>query len=58
VTEVDVVEDTVEVELTKLYRERERLAFAEPKTPIRAERVREHRVRVDKAIATLEAMRT
>jgi hypothetical protein len=53
----ETVEDPVEVELAQLYRERERLQFAAPKTAIRAERVREHRERLEAGIARLEAMR-
>lgn len=52
-----LLDDTRE-QLEQLYRERERLAFAQPPTAIRAERVREHKERVDKAIARLEAMRS
>jgi hypothetical protein len=53
--EVEV--DDVDVELAKLYRERDRLQFASPPTPIRVERAREQRERVEHAIARLEAMR-
>lgn len=50
-------DDDVEAELAALYRERDRLSFAAPPTEIRRQCVRDHRARVDRLIARLEAAR-